>query len=160
MTSARRRVIVGVTGSLTNLRALRMAVDQTRQRDAVLYAVQVWEPDRTETPSGAEPTSGIFPRVLHVHKAFTEALGGLPRDVDVRLVVVEGQPKVRLARLADKDTDLLVVGASTRSWRRLRLGDSVAAYCTRHARCPVLVVPPHEMAREALARRDVAWSRS
>ncbi|GEL18302.1 universal stress protein [Pseudonocardia asaccharolytica DSM 44247 = NBRC 16224] len=155
MTPTRRRVLVGVTGSLTNLQAIRTAVDVARERDAVLYAVHVWEPGRRlERPPAAAPASGNFPRVLHVHKAFSEALGGLPRDVDVRLVVVEGQPEARLARLGDKDTDLLVVGATTRTWRRPRLGDSVAGYCTRHARCPVLIVPPHEMARAALARRD------
>ncbi|MFC5948253.1 universal stress protein [Pseudonocardia lutea] len=43
MTSARERVVVGVTGTLTNLQALRVAVDSARERGAVLHAVHVRE---------------------------------------------------------------------------------------------------------------------
>nr|WSW48774.1 universal stress protein [Streptomyces sp. NBC_01001] len=43
-----------------------------------------------------------------------------------------------LTRTADRDGDLLVVGARR---RRLLPGFSTARYCAAHAACPVLVVP-------------------
>jgi nucleotide-binding universal stress UspA family protein len=152
MTSARKRVIVGVTGTLTNLRALQVAVDSARERDAVLYAVHVWETGHNlESNAGHRPqTRGRLPAA---HNAgLRDAMGGPPADLDLRTVVVEGRPAYRLPRLAHLDTDLLVVGGG-RSGRRST--GQAARHCVRQARCPVLVVPAPEMAPDlpAAARR-------
>lgn len=158
MTSTRPRVIVGITGSVSNLRALREATATARDRGAVLYAVHVWETgDNVETARATAHKPGVLRGVRSVHRAFAEAMGGRPHDVDVRVVVVEGRPEVRLVTLAHRDTDLLVLGTGARPWWRPRLRRSVATACVRRARCPVLVVPPGEMAREVAGRPRISF---
>lgn len=153
MTSARKRVIVGVTGSLTNLRALRQAAQNAREQDAALFAVHVWESDNNhESVLATARKPGVIACLRRVEQAFDEALGGRPLDLDTRIVIVEGQPQTRLPGLAGRDSDLLVIGTDNRAWWR-RVTPSVSARCVRRARCPILVVPPTEMARQALPRR-------
>ncbi|MCE3556419.1 universal stress protein [Pseudonocardia sp. RS11V-5] len=145
MTSARKRVIVGVTGTLTNLQALRVAVDSARDRDAMLYAVHVWETGHNlESMLATAHKPGVADCLRLITQAFVDAMGGPPSDVDLRTVVVEGDPGYRLLRLAHLDTDLLVLGGSRPGrWA----GSPTVRCCTRQARCPVLVVPAQEMAR-------------
>jgi nucleotide-binding universal stress UspA family protein len=149
MTSAPRRVIVGVTGTLTNLQALRVAADSTRERDAVLYAVHVWETgNNLESVMATAHKPGVFGCLQLVAKAFDDAMGGPPPDLDLRTVVVEGQPGYRLPRLAQLAPDLLVLGAGHPGrW----IMPPTARQCLRQARCPVLVVAAPEMARNLRA---------
>jgi nucleotide-binding universal stress UspA family protein len=152
MTAAQKRVIVGVNGTLTNLQALRVAVDAARERDAVLYAVHVWETgNNLESVRTTAHKPGVVNCLQTVAKAFDEAMGGPPEDLDLRTVVVEGQPGYRLPRLAHRDTDLLVLGAGRPDRWTL---SPTARQCLRQAHCPVLVVPAPEMAHDipALAR--------
>ena len=151
MAFARGRVIVGVTGTLVNLHALRVAVDVARAHDAVLYAVHVWDTgDDMESVYATAHKPGILPRLRLVGNAFDQALGGCPGDLDVRPLVTEGRPWCRLAQLTQRDTGLLVVGASHRPWWR-RLSPTTGGQCIRRAHCPVLVVPPPQMVAQALA---------
>lgn len=145
MTSGSRRVVLGVTGTLSNLQALRAAVDIARERNAVLHAVHVWETgDDLESVFATAHKPGVISRLRLIEQAFDEAMGG-PRDLDVRPLVVEGRPWYRLSRLTEQATDLLVVGAAGPWWRRGR--PATDRGCVRHARCPVLVVPPPEGVR-------------
>lgn len=149
MTSARRRVIVGVTGTLTNLQALRVAADCARERDAVLHAVHVWETgDNLESMMATAHKPGVTTCLQLMARAFEAAMGGPPNDLDLRTVVVEGEPGYRLPRLARLDTDLLVLGAG-RAGRWVT--SPTARRCLHQARCPVLVVPAPEMARDLSA---------
>jgi hypothetical protein len=53
-----------------------------------------------------------------------------------------------LVSLACQPTDVLLAGAGRRgalSWMR---SSTVTQYCLAHAQCPVLAVPPPELARE------------
>ena len=90
-----------------------------------------------------------------LREAFALAFGGVPTDVAVRPVVVEGPPHRVLVAQADRDSDLLVVGVHRRRYPWFPTG--FGQYCRRHARCPVLLVPPPELATTgrlgALARR-------
>lgn len=145
MTSARKRVIVGVTGTLTNLQALRVAADSARERDAVLYAIHVWETGNDlESMRATAHKPGVTTRLQLITQAFDEAMGGAPDDIDLRTVVVEGHPGYRLPRLAHLDTDLLVLGAGRPGRWTI---PPTARQCLRQARCPILVVPAPEMAR-------------
>lgn len=151
MAFASGRVIVGVTGTLVNLHALRVAVDVARARDAVLYAVHVWDTgDDLESVYATAHKPEILPRLQLVGHAFDQALGGCPGDLDVRPLVIEGRPWYRLAQLTRQDTGLLVVGARRRPWWR-RLTPATDRNCIRHAHCPVLVVPPPPMVAQVLA---------
>lgn len=151
MTSVRRRVIVGVTGTPANLQTLRVAADSARARDAVLYAVHVWETgENLESMVATAHKPGVARCLEIVTQAFDEAMGGPPSDVALRTVVVEGRPGYRLPLLANLDTDLLVVGAG-----RPGRWTSVARQCLRRAQCPVLVVPAPEMlGRRLVVPRD------
>ncbi len=148
-----QRVVVGVTGSVGNLEALRGAAEEARKREASLVAVHAWIP-----PGGdiAERRCSV-PELRQVWRdaawrrlwdAFDAALGGLPPDLHVEPVVRRGDPGRTLVMTADREDDLLVVGAGRRGvlWRLLR--HRVCGYCMLHAVCPVLVVPASELAQE------------
>ena len=167
----RRRVIVGVNGSLTSLRALRQAVDEASRREADLAVIHVRRPARPNahaaligfsdpTPWPGEPTGRSLDREAEalIATCIDEGLGGPPTGVAVRIVVDVGIPRVCLAHQAHHDDDLLVVGTRgsrrwTSPWRR-----SVSRYCISHAACPVLVVPPASFARTV--QRERRWHRS
>jgi nucleotide-binding universal stress UspA family protein len=143
----RTRVVVGVGESPAALRALRYAVAEARRRGAVLRAVRVLQygPDVYGLyPSWlAEDASGV------IRRAFDEALGGLPPDLEAEMTVVDGAVGPGLVAQATNDGDLLVVGASSR-WARPLF--TVAGHCIRLASCPVVVVPPPALAREGGVR--------
>jgi nucleotide-binding universal stress UspA family protein len=151
------RVIVGVAATIAGLQALRRAVEEARRRGVPLHAVRAWQfPtnwDGVDAAQWRQETADEAPAELR--KAFELAFGGVPTDVDVRPVIVEGPPHRVLVAQADRDTDLLVVGVHRRRhpWFPVGFGQ----YCRRHARCPVLLVPPPELAMTgrlgALSRR-------
>jgi nucleotide-binding universal stress UspA family protein len=86
----------------------------------------------------AEEGRALIAACLH------EAVGGIPSDVTVSVVVAVGKPGPELLAQAWRDDDLLVLGTrGGRRWHHLRRA-SVSRYCTRRARCPVLVVPNDE----------------
>lgn len=120
-----QRVIVSLSRPEVDSRVVRTAIEIARALDAVLYAVDV-----QENPPGPAPAAGGPPRMQDAYFALSKA-GGLPDDVDVRIVVTEGEPGTELVRLADRPTDLLVVGRGP-----------VAQACVAGAGCPVVVVPP------------------
>ena len=83
-------------------------------------------------------------------------MGGVPFDLDVVLqVVAGGNPTRILVQSADRDDDLLVVGATGGPLVRRLLRRSVPRQCVRMAASPVLVVPPTTFARQA-GRRSTA----
>jgi nucleotide-binding universal stress UspA family protein len=150
-----RRIIVGVDGSVGSLRALRRGVAEARLTGATVYAVLAWTPPGGELIDRRAPSAHLrrfWERSAweELQKAWTEALGGYPADVSVRLMIARGNPGHVLVTLADEETDLLVVGAGSRNPVRRALGGSVSRYCTARARCSVLAVPPSPLARKLL----------
>lgn len=153
MNKSVRRVVVGVDGSVGSLAALRRAVDEARLRDAALQAVIAWEAPGGDSVRGmACPPSLVRfwqdEAATRLTTAWDEAMGGVPTDLDVRLLAVRGKPVDALLHVADQEGDLLVVGAAARGWwRRLVTGASVARHCTVLANCAVLIVPAPALAR-------------
>jgi nucleotide-binding universal stress UspA family protein len=144
------RVIAGVSGSVRSLGALRAGVAEARSSGAELIAVLAW------TPSGGEFAYMRAPCPLllklceeaakeRVREAFDDALGGVPDDVAVQLLVVRARPGPMLVEFASKPDDLLVVGCGGRSLLSSAAHGSVTRYCVAHARCPVLAVPPPDL---------------
>jgi len=141
-------VVVGVGESPAALHALRYAVAEARRRVSTLRAVRVWQAgtalhgydvDQARTVAGADA-------VLTIRRSFEQAMGGLPKDLDVTLIAVEGAVGAALVAQAPNDHDLLVVGASSRRrWRPLM--STVDQQCVRLASSPVVVVPAPAMAR-------------
>lgn len=64
----------------------------------------------------------------------------MPPDIPVTIETPEGDPATVLTGMADTG-DLLVVGTGTGHGMKRALHGSVSRYCTRNARCRVVVVP-------------------
>ncbi len=149
------RIIVGIDDSPGGLAALCWALRRARACHCQLIAVRAWalklprhggrlmRDDRHRhivlTFDGTVQRSAAS---AVIKRSFQLASGGIPADVPVRAATPEGDPGVVLTRLASRPGDLLVVGTRRApSARRARHG-SVSSYCTRHAGCPVAVIPP------------------
>jgi nucleotide-binding universal stress UspA family protein len=150
MPESRRRVVVGVSDSVPNLAALRVAMDLARSLEGVLVAVHAWAPVGGEFNYRRQP----WPEMLQVwHRtavdslrgAFEDCFGGQPSDVPVQRLVLRAGAGRALVMVAEHPEDLLVIGTGRRGRRRL-FQAGVNAYCLRHANCPVLCVPPPELA--------------
>jgi nucleotide-binding universal stress UspA family protein len=148
------RVVVGVSSTLAGYEALRYAVAVARKSGMALVAVRAYR-----CPSSgysAEWHDAIRDDAAAAAKrAFDEALGGLPRDIEAQVRVAEGAVGWVLAESAKMPADLLVIGGSG---GRLS-GGRVAKYCARHAACPVVIVPRPAMSRSSSAAkmgRDLA----
>jgi nucleotide-binding universal stress UspA family protein len=140
------RVVVGVSNTLAAYEALRFAVEAARELRTSLIAVRA-----VRTTPAADTWAGLR-QTLHeaaaaeVARAFEEALGGAPGDVDVTVVTESGSPHRVLPDVANRPDDLLVVGATHRPWPMTGLG-GVGGHCARVAACPVVVVPARAVVR-------------
>ncbi|WP_217554572.1 universal stress protein [Streptomyces sp. GbtcB6] len=157
------RVVVGVSGSLGSVTALRRAVTEARRRQAELWPVLAWEPPGGELAARRSPVPP--PLVEEWQRTARERLLGLLDEVfgdtgpGVALhgTVVRASPGLALVETADRDDDILVVGAGRRGWHRAFSG-RVTRYCLAHAHCPVLAIPPSPLEGElASAHRRNAW---
>jgi len=162
--AGRRRVIVGVSGSVRSLPALRQAAVEARTRDAVLVAVHAWTPPgggragRRCSGTGLRQV-GQVGREAAWHRlrgTLDAAFGGMPAGVDVEPLVVRGDASFVLVHVSGRDDDLLVVGAGRRGALRRLWCARISRYCVARAACPVLVVPPAALARE-MGRRRRGW---
>lgn len=80
---------------------------------------------------------------------FDGLLSGLVSSTEVKRVVARGTPSETLEELADKErAQFLVIGATGKGALGALLKGSVSQHLTSHARCPVVVVPPHLMRPE------------
>jgi nucleotide-binding universal stress UspA family protein len=156
-----QRVIVGVTGSVGNLQALRCAAAEARHHETSLVAVHAWVPpggDLAERRFSVPELRQVWRDAAwsRLRDAFDAALGGLPPDLHMEPVIMRGDPGRVLVAAASRETDLLVVGAGRRGVFRRLLRRQVSHYCLTHAACPVLVVPPSQLAQE-MEHRLHAW---
>ncbi|MET9877594.1 universal stress protein [Actinacidiphila glaucinigra] len=155
---SQQRVVVGVSGSLNSLVALQRAGAEARLSGRRLLAVLVW----TRTEAGSPPRNpGPVPQTAR--SAATRLLTAVLNDVFAATVgdlhvdglAISGRSAGEtLVRIAQREGDLLVVGAGRRR-RRGPWRSPVARYCLAHASCPVLTVPPSplQLDLEAMTRR-------
>lgn len=154
----RGRVIVGVTDTLTGLRAIREAVAHARQRHTQLIAVRTFrEPRPLITPvrdvvvavelygmSTQNDDSDLdrqWQRArrnaeAEIRQAFSDALGAMPRDISVEMSTDTGRLVPAVRAIACHEDDLIVLAVKKTLLRKAIRAD-----------CPVLIVPPHEFAR-------------
>lgn len=141
------RIVVGIDGSGTSIRALRWAVQEARQRQASLDAVHVWHGEYAIyalTPF-ASPASALSPEALEraARRLLDEVVDGVDQTGLVRpieRIVVQGGAARELLDAA-KGADLLVVGTHGRGGFAGMLLGSVSQHVTHHAPCPVVLVP-------------------
>ncbi|MEB8338873.1 universal stress protein [Streptomyces endophyticus] len=157
------RVVVGVTGTPGSRAALRRAADEARRRQAALWAVLAWQPPGGELHARRAPAIPLAGAdwenlarttlVTAVREVFPEGPG-----VPLRAVLARGTPGRALAESADREDDLLVIGAGHHGLLHRALRTSVSRYCVAHAVCPVLTVPPPPLEADlALAHRRNVW---
>ncbi|WP_447041000.1 universal stress protein [Streptomyces sp. DSM 118878] len=136
------RVVVGVSGSLASLAALRAAADEARRSGRLLVAVTAWEPPEGEAlylrhPDPAWARQWRAEARARLDGAFDAVFGGAPPGVRCERRVVRARPERALPGLAVHPYDLLVLGTRPGRRRPGRLRRRVGA----RALCPVLTVP-------------------
>ena len=138
------KVVVGIDGSNSSLRALRFAARQAQWMDAPLEVVTAWT--FPEKPAPLDITINV----QNLEHLMDEALAKLAEIIADEVPTHQRKhayprvfrgtaAKVLLAESAD--AQLLVVGSrGLGALEQLLLG-SVSERCVRHAPCPVTVVP-------------------
>jgi nucleotide-binding universal stress UspA family protein len=138
---ARRKVIVGVDGSLDALRAVRWAAREAVRRQAELHLVAaiLWSDDQLPA-LGRDRTGDVLRHLaeLSLDGAEVAAAEAAPGVVAVRREIVGYPPSV--LRDVGRDADVLVVGDRGRGRIASVLAGSVAVALAAHATCPVVVV--------------------
>jgi nucleotide-binding universal stress UspA family protein len=135
-----RRIVVGVDGSPSSIKALSWAVRHAKLTGAEVEAVTVWSYPAgyglAPTGDGAVDFEGDAGKVLV--DALAEVSGIAP-DVVIEPLVAEGHAADVLVKLAE-GADLLVVGSRGHGGFAGMLLGSVSQHCVQHAPCPVLVL--------------------
>lgn len=141
-TDGPRRILVGVDGSATSLRAGAYAAGLARRQGALLIVLYVSSPLGAAAAQSAAAVTAIH----ESHKQFAEQLRLALQEYTPRLglesefVAREGSVYGELVKLAEqRKVEAIVVGASMQAGHRL-VG-SLAAKLIRHAKWPVTVVP-------------------
>jgi nucleotide-binding universal stress UspA family protein len=80
----------------------------------------------------------------------------MPPDVEVEAAVIRGEAPFVLVELADRENDLLVIGAGRRGAIRRLWRARTPRYCVARATCAVLAVPLTALAQE-MDRPLHAW---
>ncbi|MGW0536862.1 universal stress protein [Streptomyces sp. NPDC003032] len=142
------RVVVGVSGSLASLAALRVAAEEARRGRRVLVAVIAWEPPEGEAlylrhPDRAWARHWQAEAGARLDRAFDEVFGGAPPGVESERRVVRARPGSALSEVASRPDDLLVLGTRPTGSRPTRTHRHARARTT----CPILVVPSPRVPR-------------
>ena len=147
-----RRVIAGVSGSATSLRALRVADQIARESDALLIPVLARTPPGGEQAEKRMPSSQLG-RVWQeaacrrLHDALAAVWGTEPTGPHIQPYVERRPAGWVLTGIAGEPGDVLVLGAGRRSVPAWMIRSRVTRYCVSHARCHVVLVPPPELER-------------
>ncbi len=137
-------VVVGIDRSPNSRAAFRWAAAEARARSWPLTAIHAAPRPLADTGFGVDLSAADAERQQAAEQLLDETLtqvGAALNGVDVRCLVPRGTAAHLLLEAVEPD-DLLVVGTrGTEGFAGLLLG-STAEHCARHARCPVVVVPP------------------
>ncbi|MFE5977579.1 universal stress protein [Streptomyces sp. NPDC056460] len=143
----RGRVLVGVDGSASALRAVDAAAREARLRGTGLSVVHAFVWPLLKVHLGPSPygpaTGGLRQQAQDVLDTAVARARATAPDIDVAGEVVTGEPLTVLATRA-RSAALVVVGSrGAGAFTGLLLG-SVAVHLAAHADCPVLVVRGRE----------------
>ncbi|MBO1335670.1 universal stress protein [Streptomyces sp. VRA16 Mangrove soil] len=157
------RVVVGVNGESGSRTALRRAAAEARHRGAELWPVLAWQAPGSVLCARRAPAVALPAQDWQelARGTLLTTLGEVFPDgagVVLRALLAQGHPGRVLVETADREDDLLVVGAGHRGTLHRVLRPSVSRYCLAHAGCPVLAVPPSPLEADlAAAHRRNLW---
>ena len=137
--STEGRIVVGVDGSESSLRALAWAGRQAELTGASLEVITAWERPIT---FGGGPFENAWGPQVDSQKVLDEAVNAESRtrpSEKVRSTLVEGHPAPVLVE-ASRDADALVVGSRGYGEFVGMLLGSVSQHCVTNAHCPVVVI--------------------
>lgn len=138
-------LVVGVDGSAESQQALDWAVHLARATRRMVRAVTVCifvppAPTLSIPAYYADPDTIALTHEQLLASAVRQAEAE-KLHVDVRTSVLHGEPGRALCAVAEGASALVVGSHGYGAALRAVLG-SVSSYCVRHAKCPVLVIPP------------------
>ncbi len=134
-------VVVGYDGSEPSRHALAYAAGLARRLGRSLLVAYVTTPGVFCEPMSGQVIAALRDGAETQQWLLAELDQGCDRTgLDVRIVTRQGRPARELAALAAEfSADALVIGAPGALWHHI--AGSVPAWLTRHAHCPVIVVP-------------------
>ena len=138
-------VVVGIDGSPSSIAALRWAIEMLPS-GSIIKAVQA-------VPPYLEGMLALDSRAMdkiiaatssELDETISKAQAGLDRaDISITTFVVIENARHALTR-PGLDADLIVVGSRSRTTALTPLLGSTSDHAVRHAKCPVVVVPPEK----------------
>jgi nucleotide-binding universal stress UspA family protein len=134
------RIVVGVDGSDSSLKALCWAARQAELTNSTLELITTW--DWPMSYGWAVPLPSDYDPRTTAQSLLDDAIATLgPTDpaLDVHTTVVEGHPAPVLLQ-ASRTADLLVVGSRGHGEFAGMLLGSVSEHCVTNAHCPVVVL--------------------
>jgi nucleotide-binding universal stress UspA family protein len=154
---AARRIVVGVSGSAGSLKALRYAAQLARLDGVALVPVLAWTPPGGEVADRQYPNPELRSAWRHaararLRRAIELAIGGPPDGVAFSPAVIKGDARLVLTGLLEP-CDVLVIGAGRHGPLRRMTACRVSRYCLGHACCPVIAVPPSQLATDVRGMR-------
>ncbi|MEV0186216.1 universal stress protein [Streptomyces sp. NPDC050625] len=156
---SQQRIIVGVSGSLNSLVALQRAGAEAQLTGRRVVAVLAWRPRDTDSRPGTNRSTlkGTRTAALSLLRdTLDDVFGAIDTDIHIDGLAISGAPGRTLVQIANRESDLLVIGGGHRSRSRFgRWRSPVVRHCIAHATCPVLTVPPPpvQLDVEALTRK-------
>ena len=133
------RIVVGVDGSPSGVKALEWAIDYARRLRAVVDVVTAWTFPMVE---GYAMRHTVGKAEDDAHKVVMAAMSHVAEkapEVVVRGETADGEAGPVLVDAA-RGANLLVVGSGGVSGLQRLLSGSVSTYCAKNASCSVMVV--------------------
>ena len=150
-------IVVGYDGSEEATMVLAEAIELARASDAPLKLVTVAEPPVLATGKGGGATQGWNALKEDIEDLMRvrleEAIATIPHDVRVTPVLASDEPATALARIAQADGALLMLGSRAYGPLRRVLMGTVATALARIAPCPLIFHP--RPAKSAAAGEEV-----
>jgi nucleotide-binding universal stress UspA family protein len=134
-----RRIVVGVDGSEGSAKALDWAIVEAINFPARLELVTAWAFPMALGYAWTNSPAEVRREVQRMADSSVSYVAEVAPDVIVRSALHEAEAGPTLVDFST-GADLLVVGSRGHGGIRELLLGSVGTYCSRHARCPVVIV--------------------